>query len=90
VSRQFGYSVPVGAWRFRTGLADRLRRGLLPFSHRRDVLILLVSAVLENLGSRQLTMYWWLRGRWDAWRGKTGWEQFARVGFREGLAPAHG
>jgi hypothetical protein len=26
---------------------------------------------------------------WDAWRGKTGWEKFARVGFREGVAPAH-
>ena len=23
-------------------------------------------------------------------RGKTGWEKFARVGFREGVAPAHG
>ena len=30
-----------GAWRFRLGLADRLQRGLLPFSRRRDVLILL-------------------------------------------------
>ena len=31
-----------------------------------------------------------LHGLWDAWRGKTGWEKFARVGFREGVAPAHG
>ena len=30
-----------------------------------------------------------LRGLWNAWRGKTGWEKFARVGFREGVAPAH-
>ncbi len=83
-------AVLVGAWRFRFGLADRLQRGLLPFSRRRDVLILLVYAVLENFGFRQLTLYWRLRGLWDAWRGKTGWEKFARVGFREGVSPAHG
>jgi hypothetical protein len=84
------FAVLVGAWRFRFGLADRLQRGLLPFSRRRDVLILLLYAVLENFGYRQLTLYWRLRGLWDAWRGKTGWEKFARVGFREGVSPAHG
>ena len=76
-------AVLVGVWRFRLGLADRMQRGLLPFTRRRDVLILLGYAVLENLGYRQLTLYWRLRG-------KTGWEKFARVGFREGVAPAHG
>jgi cellulose synthase/poly-beta-1,6-N-acetylglucosamine synthase-like glycosyltransferase len=75
-------AVLVGAWRFRFGLADRLQRGLLPFSRRRDVGILLAYAVLENLGFRQLTLWWRLRGLWDAWRGKTGWEKFARVGFQ--------
>lgn len=84
------FGVLVGAWRFRYGLADRLQRGLLPFSQRREVLILLLYAVLENFGYRQLTLYWRLRGLWDAWRGKTGWEKFARVGFRPGEAPAHG
>ena len=44
------FAVLVGAWRFRFGLADRLQRGLLPFSRRRDVLILLLYAVLENFG----------------------------------------
>jgi cellulose synthase/poly-beta-1,6-N-acetylglucosamine synthase-like glycosyltransferase len=83
-------AVLVGAWRFRLGLADRLQRGLVPFSGRRDVLVLLLYAVLENVGYRQLTLYWRIRGLWDAWRGKTGWEKFARVGFREGAAPAHG
>jgi cellulose synthase/poly-beta-1,6-N-acetylglucosamine synthase-like glycosyltransferase len=84
------FAVLVGVWRFRFGLADRLQRGLLPFNRRRDVLILLLYAVLENFGYRQLTLYWRLRGLWDAWRGKTGWEKFARVGFREGAVPAHG
>jgi cellulose synthase/poly-beta-1,6-N-acetylglucosamine synthase-like glycosyltransferase len=84
------FAVLVGAWRFRFGLADRLQRGLLPFGRPRDVLILLLYAVLENFGYRQLTLYWRLRGLWDAWRGKTDWEKFARVGFRAGAAPAHG
>lgn len=83
-------AVLVGAWRFRYGLADRLQRRLLPFSSRREVLILLLYAVLENFGYRQLTLYWRLRGLWDAWRGKTGWEKFGRVGFRPGQAPVHG
>ena len=47
----------------------------------------LLFLVLENFGFRQLTLYWRLRGLWDAWRGKTAWEKFARVGFREGAAP---
>ena len=84
------FAVLVGAWRFRYGLADRLQRHLLPFSRKRDVFILLLYAVLETVGYRQLTLWWRLRGLWDAWRGKTGWEKFARVGFRPGSAAAHG
>ncbi|MEO8636978.1 MAG: glycosyltransferase [Gemmatimonadales bacterium] len=76
-------AVLVGAWRFRYGLADRLQRGLLPFNRRRDVLILLGYAVLENFFWRWLTLYWRLRGLWDAWRGKSGWEKFARQGFQK-------
>jgi cellulose synthase/poly-beta-1,6-N-acetylglucosamine synthase-like glycosyltransferase len=83
-------AVLVGAWRFRYGLADRLQRHLLPFSRRREVLILLLYAVLENFGYRQLTLYWRLRGLWDAWRGKTGWEKFGRVGFRPSQVPVRG
>ena len=84
------FAVLVGAWRFRYGVADRLQRHLLPVSRTREVLILLAYAVLENLGYRQLTLYWRLRGLWDAWRGKTGWEKFSRVDFRRATASAHG
>jgi cellulose synthase/poly-beta-1,6-N-acetylglucosamine synthase-like glycosyltransferase len=77
------FAVLVGAWRFRYGLADRLQRGLLPFNRKRDVLILLGYAVLENFFWRPLTLYWRLRGLWDAWRGKSGWEKFARQGFQK-------
>jgi cellulose synthase/poly-beta-1,6-N-acetylglucosamine synthase-like glycosyltransferase len=84
------FAVLLGAWRFRYGLADRLQGRLLPFSRRGEVLTLLLYAVLDNFGYRQLTLYWRLRGLWDAWRGKTAWEKFGRVGFRPGEAPAHG
>jgi cellulose synthase/poly-beta-1,6-N-acetylglucosamine synthase-like glycosyltransferase len=84
------FAVLVGAWRFRYGLADRLQRRLLPFGRRSEVFLLLAYAVLENFGYRQLTLYWRLRGLWDAWRGKTDWEKFARVGFRPVTAAAHG
>jgi hypothetical protein len=81
-------AVLVGAWRFRAGLADRFQRRLLPFGGWREVLILLGYAVMENFGFRQLTLYWRLRGLWDAWRGKKGWEKFGRIGFRRGPAAA--
>jgi cellulose synthase/poly-beta-1,6-N-acetylglucosamine synthase-like glycosyltransferase len=77
------FAVLVGAWRFRYGLADRLQRGLLPFNRKRDVLILLGYAVMENFFWRPLTLYWRLRGLADAWRGKSGWEKFARQGFQK-------
>jgi hypothetical protein len=85
------FAVLTGAWRFRFGLADRLQRGLLPFSRKRDVLILLLYAVLENLpfSFRHITLYWRMRGLWDAWRGKTTWEKFARVGFRTETGTTH-
>ena len=93
----FGYGVLVnvlamlvGAWPFRYGLADRLHGGLLPFNRRREVLILLLYAVLENFGYRQLTLYWRLRGLWDAWRGTTGRRKSGRVGFYPGDIPVHG
>ncbi|HKV73592.1 MAG TPA: glycosyltransferase [Gemmatimonadales bacterium] len=75
------FAVLVGAWRFRTGLTDRRQEGLLPFARKRDVLVLLLYGVIENFGYRQLTLWWRLRGLWDAWRGKKTWEKFARVGF---------
>jgi cellulose synthase/poly-beta-1,6-N-acetylglucosamine synthase-like glycosyltransferase len=77
------FAVLVGAWRFRYGLADRLQRGLLPFNRKRDVLILLGYGVLENFFWRWLTLYWRLRGLYDAWRGKRSWEKFARQGFQQ-------
>ena len=81
------FAVLMGAWRFRYGLADRLQRGLLPFTRTRDVMILLGYSILENFFWRPLTLYWRLRGLWDAWRGKSGWEKFARQGFQKHPEP---
>ncbi|HJR15553.1 MAG TPA: glycosyltransferase [Gemmatimonadales bacterium] len=83
-------AVVLGAWRFRYGLADRVQRQLLPFGRRREVAILLGYAVLESFGYRQLTLYWRLRGLWDAWRGKSGRERFARSGFHPATAAVDG
>jgi cellulose synthase/poly-beta-1,6-N-acetylglucosamine synthase-like glycosyltransferase len=55
-------AVLIGAWPFRSGVADRLRTQLLPFSGTRDVLVLLLYAAVENLGYRQLALWWRLRG----------------------------
>jgi hypothetical protein len=60
----------------------------------REVLWLIVFAVLENLGYRQLTVFWRLRGLVSAFRRDTTWGQMTRRGFdssvstRVGGAPA--
>ena len=47
-----------------------------------DVLSLMWSAVVENLGFRQLLTIWRTEGLLDACRGKTGWGSMERRGFR--------
>ena len=84
------FAVLVGAWRLRYGLADQMQRGPLPFTRKRGVFILLEYAVLENFFWRLPTRYWRLRGLYDAWRGKGGWEKFGRVGFPKHPEAAHG
>jgi hypothetical protein len=38
-------------------------------------------AVAENLGYRQLTVWWRVRAFWDYWRGNTTWGQMERRGL---------
>ena len=47
-----------------------------------DVMRLLAASVLENFGYRQLTTLWRAKGLMDAARGKTGWGDMTRRGFR--------
>ena len=77
-------AIIVGAWRFQYGLADRLQRSLLPYTRPRDIGVMLAYAVLEPFVWRPLSLWWRLRGQFDAWRGKSGWEKFARIGFQTG------
>lgn len=47
----------------------------------RDRLVLVLWAVLESLGYRQLTAYWRLRGLVKFLRGRTDWGVMTRTGF---------
>ncbi|MBA2669918.1 MAG: glycosyltransferase family 2 protein [Gemmatimonadetes bacterium] len=48
----------------------------------RDRFVLLAWAVLENVGFRQLTVVWRLRGLWKYLRGRTDWGSMERKGFQ--------
>ena len=47
----------------------------------RDRALLLGWALMENLGYRQLTVYWRLRGFWNFLRGRKDWGKMERKGF---------
>jgi len=48
----------------------------------RDRVLLFWWALIENLGYRQLTVYWRLRGLWKFIRGRKDWGVMERKGFR--------
>jgi cellulose synthase/poly-beta-1,6-N-acetylglucosamine synthase-like glycosyltransferase len=50
-------------------------------AHRLDVVRMLVYAVLENFGFRQLVDIWRLQGLWDVVRRRKGWGDMKRRGF---------
>jgi cellulose synthase/poly-beta-1,6-N-acetylglucosamine synthase-like glycosyltransferase len=45
-----------------------------------DLARLLIGAVLENLGFRQLTVWWRVRAFWEYWRGDLSWGVMERRG----------
>jgi hypothetical protein len=47
----------------------------------RDRALLFWWALVENLGYRQMTVYWRLRGLWKFLRGKKDWGSMERKGF---------
>jgi cellulose synthase/poly-beta-1,6-N-acetylglucosamine synthase-like glycosyltransferase len=53
----------------------------------RDRGLLFWFALLENLGYRQMTVYWRLRGLWKFLRGHKDWGAQERKGFRPLAAP---
>jgi cellulose synthase/poly-beta-1,6-N-acetylglucosamine synthase-like glycosyltransferase len=50
--------------------------------HARDLVILTLVAVLENLGYRQLNNFWRIRGWWHFLRKRQGWGEMVRKGFQ--------
>ena len=48
----------------------------------RDRALLFWWALVENLGYRQMTVYWRLRGLWKFLRGNKDWGSMERKGFR--------
>jgi cellulose synthase/poly-beta-1,6-N-acetylglucosamine synthase-like glycosyltransferase len=56
----------------------------------RDRALLFWWALVENLGYRQMTVYWRLRGLWKFIRGRKDWGAMERKGFRPLAAPTAG
>ena len=56
----------------------------------RDRALLFLWALLENLGYRQMTVYWRLRGLWKFLRGRKDWGAMERKGFKPIAAPTAG
>ena len=54
----------------------------------RDRALLFWWALLENMGYRQLTVYWRVRGLWRFLRGRKEWGTMERKGFRPVTAPS--
>lgn len=53
----------------------------------RDRLLLFWFALVENIGYRQLTVYWRLRGLWKFLRGSKDWGVMERKGFQPVISP---
>jgi hypothetical protein len=51
------------------------------FKRPRDLAWLVWWSVAENLGYRQMTVYWRLRGLWKYTRGRSDWGAMTRKGF---------
>lgn len=74
-------AVVASAWSEPIDTALGRRKSLLHYRRRRHLALLIVYAVLENLGYRQMTLWFRMRGIWDYYFGKTTWEKFERKGF---------
>ncbi len=47
----------------------------------RDLALLILVSIVENIGYRQITVWWRVRSFWEYWRGQTGWGQMERRGL---------
>jgi len=83
-------AVVTSAWSERSGSRGGVRHALFEYQNFRHVAVLLLYAVLENCGYRQLTLWWRTRGIIDYFGGKSGWDKFERKGFEASSAAVPG
>jgi cellulose synthase/poly-beta-1,6-N-acetylglucosamine synthase-like glycosyltransferase len=76
-------SVVMSAWPHRTSETDMTGNALIYFKNSKDIMILGIAAILENLGYRQMTVWWRIKAVIDFFKGKKGWDKFERKGFGE-------
>jgi cellulose synthase/poly-beta-1,6-N-acetylglucosamine synthase-like glycosyltransferase len=76
LSLTFAYGVAISAGAL---ILEELE--LRRFPKISDLLRLVVAAVLENFGYRQLHNMWRVRGTWQFLRGKRSWGHLSRKGF---------
>lgn len=57
-------------------------RSLVGLDRWRDRLALLAACLLAEVGYRQATVWWRLRGTYEYLRGYKGWDKFERAGFK--------
>ena len=51
------------------------------YSRVRDLALLILVSVIENLGYRQITVWWRVCAFWEYWRGQKSWGQMERRGL---------
>jgi cellulose synthase/poly-beta-1,6-N-acetylglucosamine synthase-like glycosyltransferase len=51
------------------------------YARARDLALLILASVVENLGYRQVTVWWRVCAFWEYWRGHVGWGQMERRGL---------
>jgi len=55
--------------------------GIKRFPRTRDLIVLLLVAIIENFGYRQLNNVWRVQGYWQYLRGDNSWGEMTRRGF---------
>ncbi len=74
-------SVIMSVWPEKTSETDITGKSLLYFQDFREIIVLVFAAIIENLGYRQLTVWWRMKALVDFIKGKKGWDKFERKGF---------
>jgi hypothetical protein len=54
--------------------------GFRRYPRIRDLGLLILAAIIENIGYRQLTVWWRVRAFWEFWRGDLSWGAMERRG----------